>query len=1223
MSKFYYLNSGNSLPIPTKQNPQIIWQNIFGSALGLILSKLNKQTQKPIAIFCQTSNECVELENELRFFAPDLNILTLPDWEILPYDRFSPQKDIISERLFNLKQLPNLKQGIFIINAATSLQRLAPREFIEANTFFLQTGAKYPLETLVENLIIAGYEKVTSVFEAGSFAQRGGILDFFPMGAKNPFRLEWFDDELETIRTFDTQTQRSLERIEKIEILPAHEFAFDDKARNLFLKNFQVKLAANLAQSSIYQAVKQGKYTMGLEFFLPLFFEKTQSVFDYLPKDALVIKMHNLSEAVDDFLNQATRRYNALSGNLAQPNLKPEELYLSKSEFQQKLANWQGIEVFNEKVNGAYAVLEGESEKVNGAYAVSEGEIDKTETKSEKVNGAYTVLEGENENTNSTLFKFNTREVKESSTKKLADIEKRIAYFLTQNPQTSKIITSYSSGRSQRIGRILKRCGIDFEFLDSWQEFMQKKPKVAICITDADRSFETFSTFAEDCSNFSDLSNLSNSNNLPKSTEFNFSFLSEAFLLQEVRQGSTKQKGKARDTSLLIKSINELTPGCKVVHLEHGIGVFLGLETMQIGELQQDFVKIEYADSSFLYIPITNLDLISRYSGLPEDETPLSKLGTNKWQKQRAKAEKRIYDTAAELLHIQARRFSKKSKGFAFLEEDYLNFAAGFKFEETIDQKKAIEEVIKDLIDKEPMDRVICGDVGFGKTEIALRAAFIAASNSKQVAMLAPTTLLAEQHFNLFSDRFSDTGLRVASLSRFKTGKEQDRVLENLANGKLDIVIGTHKLLQPSVKFSDLGLLIVDEEHRFGVKQKEEIKKLRAEVNLLTLTATPIPRTLNMALGGIRDLSIIATPPEKRLSIKTFMREYNDEIIEEAIERELMRAGQVYFLHNEVKTIEFKKEELQKLMPKLRIGIAHGQMPERNLEKVMLEFYQHKYDLLLCSTIIENGIDVPNANTIIIERADKFGLAQLHQLRGRVGRSHHQAYAYLLTPMHATLTKDASARLEAIVSANELGSGFILATQDLEIRGSGSLLGEEQSGEIDSIGFNLYLKMLDKAVKAIKAGKLPDATIDKKVEVKIGASALLPAEYIGEINLRLEFYKKLAEADLTQIDELAEELSDRFGKLPQEALNLIEVSRIAARSASLGIIKLDINQNGANIDFAQDAKINLRNLVELVQSAPKLYQLRLTKLTYKNTLATNESRLKFADNLLETLEPKT
>lgn len=1172
MSNFYSINSGKSLPLPTLKNPQIIWQNLQASAQGFILAKLCNQSKKTLVVFCKNANECLELENEINFFAPSIEVLTFPDWEILPYDRFSPQKDIVSMRLLTLKKLPHLQGGIFLINASTALQRLAPRKYIEANTFFLEANKIYPMADLIDSLVVAGYQKTSGVYEAGTFAQRGGILDFFPMGAKNPFRLEWFDNELETIRTFDPQTQRSLEQINKIQILPAQEFAFDTKARELFLQNFQIKLAANLSQSAIYQNVKAGKYSMGLEFFLPLFFTETQSIFDYLPKNSICIKMPQLNSSIDAFLSQASQRYEGLVGNLAQPNLKPNDLYLSKSEFLQKLSAQKIIEIFNQNSTGAYA-------------QASKNSTDNKDA--QKASGAY-----------NTYF-LNTQIPDDSQSKNLTNIEARLQYFLYKNPATSKLITTYSQGRTQRVLRLLRRQGIEFELLDSWAEFAQKQPKIGICVANADRSFEITSS-ADD--------------------KFNFELYNEAFLLEEVRQTFSKRQSIFRDANQIIKNINELTPGSKVVHIEQGIGVFLGLETMEIGEYQQDFVKIEYADSSFLYIPITNLDLISRYSGLPDEDTPLSKLGTNRWQKQRAKAEKRIYDTAAELLHVQARRVSKKTSGFKFFEEDYLNFAAGFKFEETYDQKRAITEVIQDLTSPEPMDRVICGDVGFGKTEIALRATFLTASNKKQVAILAPTTLLAEQHFSLFSDRFSATGLRVASLSRFKTGKQQETVLENLANGKLDIIIGTHKILQPRVKFHDLGLLIIDEEHRFGVKQKEEIKKLRAEVNLLTLTATPIPRTLNMALGGIRDLSIIATPPDKRLSIKTFMREYENAIIEEAIQRELMRGGQIYFLHNEVKSIEAKKDELQKLMPQIRIGIAHGQMPERNLEQVMLDFYQHKYDLLLCSTIIENGIDVPNANTIIMERADKFGLAQLHQLRGRVGRSHHQAYAYLLTPKYANISKDANARLEAIVNAEELGSGFILATQDLEIRGSGSLLGEEQSGEIESIGFSLYIKMLEKAVKAIKAGKLPDATIDKKVEVKIAASALLPADYIGEINLRLEFYKKLAEADLAKIEELEAELIDRFGKLPNDALNLLEVSRLAAMATPLGIVKLDLNASGALVEFAQDAKINLKNLVDLVQKAPKLYQLRLTKLSYKNALPEVADRIKFAKNLLKLLQ---
>jgi transcription-repair coupling factor (superfamily II helicase) len=1118
---------------------------LHGSADALALARLAPKA-RPLVIITASALDAQRLFDEVRYFSPALAVHLLPDWETLPYDQFSPHQDLVSERLATLYQITHNVCDVLIVPATTALYRLPPRAYLAAHTFFIKQGEKLDSDALRGQLALAGYTHVSQVFSPGEFSVRGGLIDLFPMGSPLPYRLDLFGDEIETIRTFDVDTQRSIYPVKEIRLLPAREFPLDEAGQATFRRNFREKFEGDPSKSRLYKDVSQGLAPSGIEYYLPLFFDATATLFDYLPKDASLCLHHAIEETVQNFWRDTQSRYRLLAGDKDRPLLPPEELFLPTDGFFGMLKPFARIEIPPAK---------GGTEETPPATQHSTLPLPQLQ------------VERRAENPLERLHAFS------------AAFDGRI------------LLLAESMGRRETIGQFLAEHDLKAAPCDSWTGFLESKDKFMLGVAPLSTGF----VLPDD--------------KIAVVTE------SELYATQ-VRQARRREARKT-STENLLRDLSEVRIGDPVVHEQHGIGRYLGLVSLDLGEGETEFLHLEYAganenDKPKLYVPVAQLHLIGRYSGAAPESAPLHRLGSGQWEKAKKKALKQVRDTAAELLNIYAQRAARQGHVFQVKPQDYEAFAAAFEFEETPDQAAAIQAVVEDMTSGKPMDRLICGDVGFGKTEVALRAAFVAVADGKQVAILVPTTLLAEQHFQNFSDRFSDWPVKIAELSRFRSAKEQAEALKGLAEGKIDIVIGTHKLIQKDVTFKNLGLVIIDEEHRFGVRQKEQFKALRAEVDVLTLTATPIPRTLSMSLEGLRDFSVIATAPQKRLSIKTFVHTYSDGIVREAVLRELKRGGQVYFLHNEVDTIQNMRERLEKLLPEARIGVAHGQLRERELEHVMRDFYHQQFNLLLCSTIIETGIDIPTANTIVMHRADKFGLAQLHQLRGRVGRSHHQAYAYLLTPESEALTPQAKKRLDAIQLMEDLGAGFHLAMHDLEIRGAGEILGESQSGELHEIGFSLYASLLDHAVKALREGREPDIEqpLGVTTEINLHAPALLPSDYCGDINERLTIYKRLANCETPEaLEAMYEELVDRFGLLPPPARTLLDTHRLRILAKPLGIVKIDAGPDSLKIQFMPQPPIDPMKIIALIQ-AKRNYKLNgQDKLSVVAEMPTAESRV--------------
>ncbi|MGB7541070.1 MAG: transcription-repair coupling factor, partial [Burkholderiales bacterium] len=1061
--------------------------------------------------FCAQATEAQRLKDEIPWFAPQLSVLLLPDWETLPYDSFSPHHDLVSERLATLYRIMREDFDIVIVPATTALQRLAPPSFLAAYSFFIKRGETLRLDALRAQLALAGYSHVSQVVAPGEFCVRGGLIDLFPMGSALPYRLDLLDEEIESIRTFDPDTQRTLYKVGEIRLLPAREFPLDEAGRNRFRSQFRETFEGDPSRSNVYKDVSNGVAPAGIEYFLPLFFEQTATIFDYLPKGATLCLRPDVHAAFTEFWRDARQRHQLLGGDRTRPLLPPAELFLRAEDFFLRARDFARAEL----------------DAAKGA--------------------------------------LNSQPLPELAVeRRAADPLHLLKEFLAATPCRVMLLAE-SPGRRETLTQYLAEYGLKPDACAGFEEFRRSDSRLALGVSPLLNGFSLDSE--------------------------QLCFVTESELYAGTARARTA-RDKARVSSIegMLRDLSELRAGDPVVHVQHGIGRYRGLVDLDLGEGATEFLLLEYADNNKLYVPVAQLHSISRYSGGPPEQAPLHKLGGDQWDRAKRKAARMVRDTAAELLNLYARRAAREGHAFKLSQHDYEAFAEGFGFEETPDQAAAITATIANMREGKPMDRLICGDVGFGKTEVALRAAFVAVADGRQVAVLTPTTLLAEQHFHTFSDRFAQAGnewpARIAELSRFRSGKETTAVLKGLAEGEIDIVIGTHKLLQKDVKFKRLGLVIVDEEHRFGVRQKEALKTLRAEVDVLTLTATPIPRTLAMSLEGLRDLSVIATAPERRLAIRTFVTPYSPGIIREASLRELKRGGQIFFLHNDVASIEVMRERLAKLLPEARIAVAHGQMRERDLERVMREFLQQRHNLLLCSTIIETGIDIPTANTILINRADKFGLAQLHQLRGRVGRSHHQAYAYLLTPGDEALSAAAKKRLEAIQMMEELGSGFYLAMHDLEIRGAGEVLGESQSGEMQEVGFNLYADMLDHAVRSLKAGREPDLSQPFEVitEINLHFPALLPASYCGDVHERLVLYKRFANCgSAEQLEAMQEELVDRFGDLPPAARALIESHRLRILGRALGVARVDAAPEFIQLQFVPHPPLDPARVLALVQ----------------------------------------
>ncbi|NCU66419.1 transcription-repair coupling factor [Acidovorax sp. 210-6] len=1133
-----------------------------GSADALLLARLaerEKAGQRRTAIVTADASDAQRLIDEMALFAPELRCALFPDWETLPYDQFSPHQDLISERLATLWRIGQKDAAqsadVVLVPATTALYRLAPPAFLAGYTFHFKVKQKLDEAQLRAQLTLAGYQHVTQVVSPGEYAVRGGLIDLFPMGSLQPYRVDLFDDEIDSIRTFDPDSQRSLYPVPEVRLLPGREFPMDDAARARFRSRWRELLEGDPTRSRIYKDMGNGVATAGIEYYLPLFFEDTATVFDYLGSDATVVLHGDLEAVFQRFWQDTRERHRLLQGDPDRPILPPEALFLSAEQF----------------------------------YTLG------------KPHAQLALRSGVEDVPDSALFQ------------PLADLavvrgaEDPLARLHAHIRSTAQrvLLLAESDGRRESLLDFLRASQLNPPAFDSLAEFQAStEEKVGI----ATAALATGFRWVEEGLDFV--------------TE------TELFAAGPTTRRRKKQE-QVSDVEALIKDLAELNVGDPVVHSQHGIGRYRGLVNMDVGNLNadgtpalQEFLHLEYAGEAALYVPVSQLQLISRYTGVSADEAPLHKLGSGQWEKAKRKAAEQVRDSAAELLNIYARRAAREGHAFRFQPQDYEQFANDFGFEETADQNAAIHAVIQDMISPRPMDRLVCGDVGFGKTEVALRAAFVAVTGGKQVAFLAPTTLLAEQHYQTLVDRFSKWPVKIAEVSRFRSGKEITAAIKGIADGTVDIVVGTHKLLSESTKFHNLGLLIIDEEHRFGVRHKEQMKQLRAEVDVLTLTATPIPRTLGMALEGLRDLSVIATAPQRRLAIKTFVRNEGTGVIREAVLRELKRGGQCYFLHNEVETIENRRQKLEEILPEARIAVAHGQMPERELERVMRDFVAQRFNILLCSTIIETGIDVPTANTIIMSRADKFGLAQLHQLRGRVGRSHHQAYAYLMVPDIEGLTKQAQQRLEAIQQMEELGSGFYLAMHDLEIRGAGEVLGENQSGNMMEIGFQLYNEMLSEAVRCLKAGKEPDllAPLSVTTDINLHAPALLPDDYCGDVHLRLSFYKKLATARTSeQIDGLLEEIVDRFGKLPPQAQTLIDVHRLRTLSQPYGVVKVDAAPGVIHITFKPQPPVEPMAIIQLIQKNKHIKLAGNEKLRIERELPDPQARAQMVRDVLRSL----
>lgn len=1099
-------------------SPTTVLDPLPGPARALMIAELVEETQALHLIICQHQHEAEQIKQELFFFQPKLDgcVHLFPDWETLAYDQFSPPKEITAQRLALLAKLPLLVRGVVIVTLGTLMQRLPPKNYIQQHSFSLSVGEKLDLTQTQQHLIHLGYQHVSEVMTPGEFAIRGAIIDIFPSGSTLPYRIDLFDNDVDTIRTFSPESQLSIDKLACIHLLPAREYPFDKTSIQHFQHAWKTLLPTVKPEScQPYRSVSEGKVFAGIDYYFPLFFDTVSTLFDYIPSDARFFCSAGLGLMADAYWKDISTRYEQGRHDITRPILSPDTLWLKPNQLFERINTFKQYRI---KETGHHpSISTPQHIEVNHRLASPLGP----------------------------LIEFQ------------------------HQTQHCILVVAESLGRKEVVKNLFQRCQIPLTELEGWNNFLAKPTAFAVT-----------------------LGSLSSSISFHQPA---ITVLTENDLLgHKVIQRRKHDKTTETNQQTFIKSIAELAIGDPVVHLEHGIGRYIGLTRMTLGDQHNEFFTIEYQHSNKLYVPISSLHLISRYSTSQSEHAPLHALGTDTWAKTKKKALMKAYDVAAELLGIYAQREAFHGEAFSLHTQDYDSFSDGFIFEETEDQQAAINAVLNDLQSTKPMDRIVCGDVGFGKTEVAMRGAFVTVHNQHQVAILVPTTLLAEQHGQNFIDRFAQWPVNIQVLSRFKTPKEQKEIVAGLADGKVDIVIGTHKLLQEDIKFHRLGLLIIDEEHRFGVRQKEKLKKYKSKVNILTMTATPIPRTLNMSMANLRDFSIIATPPQKRLAIKTFVFEKKQTIVVEAIERELHRGGQVFFLHNDVKSIEYCAQELREWVPQASIRVAHGQMPERELENIMTDFYHQRFTILVCSTIIETGIDIPSANTIIMDRADKLGLAQLHQLRGRVGRSHHQAYAYLLYPNKDALTKDAQKRLEAISTLGELGAGFALATHDLEIRGAGELLGEEQSGQMNEVGFSLYLDLIEKAVRDLKSGKTPnyDLPVDKNNEVDLGLPALIPDDYLPDVHHRLGFYKRIADASsLETLEAIELEMIDRFGLLPQPAKNLFASMELKYIIKTIGIDKLRINREHIKIDFSSTTSVNPLTLIKLVQARPNTYKL--------------------------------
>ena len=1129
------------------------WGSLVGASAPLAFAELARQADAPLLVLADDPRHADQLEAELRFFAGgDFPVLHFVEWETLPWDNFSPHQDIISQRLAVLARLPSVQGGIVVASAPALLQRLPPVDYVAARSLSLSTGQQLSHDEFTASLTAAGYLRVPQVSEHGEFAVRGSLIDVFPMGSAQPVRIDFFDEDIESLRYFSAESQLSGDTMDSIELLPAREVPLDDDAIREFRSRYRERFEGQPGRSRVYRDVSEGIAHGGIEYYLPLFFEHTASLADYLPGNCIVVRPDGLHGLFERAWAEIEERHEICRLDPERPVLDPSETFAAIDAVTAQLDRYRSV-------------------RYSGQSLAEGPEVCNLPTRMPPA----LKIEARYEDPAGPLMQF------------LDDFDGRVLF------------TTDSAGRREQVYELLSGRGLDLVRVGGWPEFSAGSHRTGVAVAP-----------------------LENGVLLP---EARVAIVSEQQLFGD-RVRTRRRRRTERDPEAIIRQLDDLEEGSPVVHAEYGVGRYIGLITLDVGGIESEFLHLEYADGDKLYVPVHALELISRYTGTSPENAPLHRLGSDQWDKARRRAIRKIRDAAAELLDIYARRAARVGHRFRWSEADYRAFESGFPFEPTDDQARTIDEVLADLASDEPMDRVVCGDVGFGKTEVALRATFAVVHGGKQVAVLVPTTLLAQQHGQNFRDRFADWPVRVEVLSRFQSSKQVREIVAGMESGAVDVVIGTHRLLQHTKSFKDIGLVIIDEEHRFGVRHKEAIRSLRSEIDVLTLTATPIPRTLNMAMGGIRDMSLITTPPAERLSVKTFVGEWNDVVIREACLREIKRGGQVYFVHNRVEDIGRIAERLTKLVPEANLKIGHGQMPERDLEQVMLDFYHRRFNVLLCTTIIESGIDVPTANTIIINRADRFGLAQLHQLRGRVGRSHHRAYAYLVAPPKAAMTADAVKRLEAIDSLEDLGSGFTLATHDLEIRGAGELLGDEQSGQIQEIGFSLYTELLARAVESLRSGREPDldAPLDAGVDINLHVAALLPDDYVPDVHLRLMLYKRISGTrNDEELRELQVELIDRFGLLPAPTKNLMRMAALKQRAAALGIEKIDAADAGGYVVFGDDSRIDPVALVKLVQNDSRSYRLQGShRLSFRLDLTEVDARFRAIEDLMGVLAPQ-
>ncbi|ATA23623.1 transcription-repair coupling factor [Brenneria goodwinii] len=1138
--------------LPLKSGEQRLLGQLTGAACAVECAEIIDRHAGLVILIAPDMQNALRLHDEIQQFT-DQPVTTLPDWETLPYDSFSPHQEIISNRLATLYQLPLMERGVLILPVNTLMQRVCPHNFLHGHALMLKKGQRLSRDKLRSQLEQAGYRSVDQVMEHGEFATRGALLDLFPMGSDEPYRIDFFDDEIDSLRLFDVDTQRTLNEVPLINLLPAHEFPTDKNAIELFRSQWREQFEVRRDAEHLYQQVSKGTWPAGIEYWQPLFFNQPlPSLFSYFPDHTLIVNTGDIEQGADRFWQDTQQRFESRRVDPMRPLLPPESLWLRIDSLFAELKKWPRIQL----------------------------RTDTLPKKAANENLGYQPLPD--------------LAIQHQQKAPLDPLRRFIEQFDGQ-----VIFSVESEGRRETLQELLARIKLKPAPIDRLEQ--AQKRGAYLMIGASEHGFiDTLSQRALIC---------------------------ESDLLGERVNRRRQDNRRAINTETLIRNLAELRPGQPVVHLEHGVGRYAGLTTLEAGGIKAEYLILTYAGEDKLYVPVSSLHLISRYAGGADESAPLHKLGGDAWSRARQKAAEKVRDVAAELLDVYAQRAVKSGFAFKHDKEPYQHFCAAFPFETTPDQAQAINAVLSDMCQPLAMDRLVCGDVGFGKTEVAMRAAFLAVENHKQVAVLVPTTLLAQQHYDNFRDRFANWPIKIEMISRFRSAREQTQILDETREGKVDILIGTHKLLQSDVHWHDLGLLIVDEEHRFGVRHKERIKAMRANVDILTLTATPIPRTLNMAMSGMRDLSIIATPPARRLAVKTFVREYDALVVREAILREILRGGQVYYLYNDVENIEKATQKLSELVPEARITIGHGQMRERELERVMNDFHHQRFNVLVCTTIIETGIDIPSANTIIIERADHFGLAQLHQLRGRVGRSHHQAYAYLLTPNPKAMSSDAHKRLEAIASLEDLGAGFALATHDLEIRGAGELLGEDQSGQMANVGFSLYMELLESAVDALKAGREPslEDLISSQTDVELRLPALLPEDFIPDVNTRLSFYKRIASAKQPgELDELKVELIDRFGLLPDAARHLLQVAALRQQAQSLGIKRIEGNEKGGFIEFSEQNRVDPTHLIGLLQQSPGTYRLDgPSRLKFIKDLSARPQRIEFIQSLLISMAQHT